>query len=241
MNRLSIVIPTINEAENIMRLIPEVERILGENQIDGEIIIVDDMSCDGTRDKAHELNSMYSNIRVIKRTVRDGLGNALREGVRQSKNPNILFMDADLSHDPAEIPNFLGKLEAHDIVVGSRYARGSRIRRSALRKIISWAYNLACKALLNVRVSDMTSGYRAFKRDIFQEISPRSSGPEIHSELVLCASINGYALGEIPVTYVDRETGESKLHYLAIGPAYSKVMLCALCARIKKSLNGFRR
>ncbi|MFC2163229.1 glycosyltransferase [Candidatus Altiarchaeota archaeon] len=232
----SIVIPTINEAENIRILIPMIEEIFTINNIQGQIIIVDDQSTDGTVQEAEELNKRYGNILVISRKVKDGLGNALKTGVSRAEYENIIFMDADLSHEPKEIPEFLKALKEYDVVVGSRYLEQSRLKRTLTRKIVSGSYNLISRNILGVKVSDLTSGYRGFKKTTFDRLDIESKGPEIHSELIVKASLAKEKVGEIPVTYVDRTHGQSKLNYMSIGPGYSKVILKALLSKASKFL-----
>jgi len=237
MEPVSVVIPTVNEAENIAQLIAGIEEVFKSNRMGGEIIVVDDKSADGTAEKARELNRMYGNIKVVEREARDGLGNALKRGVREASNEAVVFMDADLSHDPGEMPKLLKALEACDVVVGSRFLRESRLKRGLVRKVISGAYNIASRSMLGIRVSDVTSGYRAFRRRAFYSLNIESAGPEIHSELVVKAVLAGLRVGEVPVGYVDRARGRTKLNYLSIGPGYTKVMLNGFLTRLVKILS----
>lgn len=236
MDEVSIVIPTIDEAKNMGELIPEIEDVLGKNRIRGQIIVVDDMSGDGTAEKALELGKEYGNISVVSRRERNGLGNALKEGVKHSIYPTVMFMDADLSHQPKDIPRFMSKIRCNDIVVGSRFICGSRLKRGALRKAISGAYNMACKRLLGGGTMDVTSGYRAFRKEVFEGLELKSKGPEIHSELVLLALLFGHSVCEIPISYEDRSHGQSKLNYFAIGPGYTLVLLRVLSTKIRSKL-----
>jgi dolichol-phosphate mannosyltransferase len=236
MEAVSIVIPTVNEEGNIRKLIPRIEEVLKANRISGQIIVVDDQSEDGTPDAARKLAGEYGNIEVIIRERRDGLGNALKRGVDESSYDYVVFMDADLSHDPEEIPKFMEALREYDVVVGSRYLSKSRMSRSYVRKVISGAYNMVSKTILGIRVSEITSGYRAFKRDVFKSLKMSSNGPEIHAELVVKASIGGCGVGEIPISYMDRSHGETKLNYLKIGPGYTRVMLSGFISKLFKFL-----
>jgi dolichol-phosphate mannosyltransferase len=236
MDSVSVVIPTINEAENIGRLVPLIEEVFSSSSIRGEVIVVDDGSSDGTAEEARILGKRYGNVRVVERTVRDGLGNALKRGVSEAAYGAVVFMDADLSHEPKEIPNFLRALGSHDVVVGSRFMRDSSLKRGLPRKIISGTYNFAARNILGVKVGDLTSGYRAFRKDAFISLGLESPGPEIHSELVVKASIAGLRVGEIPVSYADRVHGESKLNYASIGPGYARVIVKGFLAKAAKFL-----
>jgi dolichol-phosphate mannosyltransferase len=237
MVEVSIVVPTVNEVENIALLLESIEGEFQSNDIDGEIVVVDDQSSDGTADKAREVGRGYDNVKVIERKIRDGLGNALKRGVSESSGDLVIFMDADLSHEPKEIPNFIRELGDNDLVIGSRYISGSRLERGLLRKVISGVYNIFAKNVLGISIADITSGYRGFRRERFLELDLKTNGPEIHSELVVKASIAKYKVSEIPVSYVDRTGGRSKLNYLNIAPGYSKVILEAL---ISKTTNLLR-
>ena len=236
MDKVSIVVPTVNEAENIARLIPQVEEVLKANGIKGEIIVVDDKSDDGTADETKKQDARYGNVKLIERQVRDGLGNALKRGVKEAVNEYVIFMDADLSHEPKEVPNFVKALKDYDVVVGSRYMRESKLERTMARKLISGTYNIVAKNLLGVRVTDLTSGYRGFRKTGFESLKISSSGPEIHAELIVKASVAGLRVGEIPVSYVDRLHGESKLNYMRIGPGYSKALLGGILSKASKLL-----
>lgn len=236
MTTVSVVIPTINEAENIVKLIPQVEAVYKENGISGEIIVVDDLSKDGTAQKAQEAGRAYGNVKVISRQVRNGLGRALKEGVEAGSGEYVIFMDADLSHEPKEIPHFIKALASSDVVVGSRYMLGSRLKRSISRRIISGSYNLFSKVVLGVNVSDTSSGYRGFRKEAFKKLKITSSGPEIHAELVVKACVAGMRVSEIPVSYIDRIHGETKLNYLKVGPSYFLVLLNGFISTAAKLL-----
>lgn len=233
---LSIVIPSINERENLEKLIPKIEEILEAGGISGEIIVVDDMSDDGTQDFVKRMEARYDNVALLERTVRNGLGYALLDGARMAASELVLFMDADLSHDPGEIPVFLEQLRDFDVVIGSRYLRRTRIDRGIFRRWASGGYNFFVKRLLGVKVMDITSGYRGFHAGKIEKLNLTSPGPEIHAELVLRSILEGYRVTEIPVRYVDREHGRTKLNYFKIGPGYIRVMLQALVLKLRKRL-----
>lgn len=233
---LSIVIPSINERENLEKLIPRIEEILEAGGISGEIIVVDDMSDDGTQDFVKQMEARYDNVTLLERTVKNGLGNALLDGARMASSGLVLFMDADLSHDPGEIPMFLEKLGDFDVVIGSRYLKRTKIDRGVFRRCASGGYNFIVKRLLGVKVMDITSGYRGFHAAKIEKLNLTSPGPEIHAELVLRSILEGYRVTEIPVRYVDREHGQTKLNYFKIGPGYIRIMFQALAIKLRKAL-----
>lgn len=234
--QLSIVIPSINERENLEKLIPKIEEILEAGGISGEIIVVDDMSDDGTQDFVKRMEVRYDNVTLLERTVKNGLGNALLDGARMAASELVLFMDADLSHDPGEIPVFLEELRNFDVVIGSRYLKRTRSDRGLFRRWASGGYNFIVKRLLGVKVMDITSGYRGFHASKIERLNLTSPGPEIHAELVLRSILEGFRVTEIPVSYVDREYGQTKLNYFKIGPGYIRIMLQALALKLRKRL-----
>jgi dolichol-phosphate mannosyltransferase len=234
MEPVSVVVPTINEADNVGRLISLIEGVFKSSGITGEIVVIDDSSADGTADIARRTGAGYGNVRVVVRQRRDGLGNALRRGVEEASYDHIVFMDADLSHDPGEIPNFIRALGEFDMVVGSRFMQGSKMRRGFARKMISGSYNIVSRTMLGVGVCDITSGFKAFSRRKVASLSITARGPEMHPELVIKASLGGLRVGEIPVAYTDRVSGKSKLNYAAIFPGYSRVLLEGLLSKAAK-------
>ena len=231
---ISVVIPTLNEAGNVAKLIPLVEDQFQTLGVSGEVVVVDDKSTDGTAEAARIAGLPYGNVKVLVREVRDGLGNALRRGVHESSGELVIFMDADLSHDPKELGGFLKALKSNDVVVGSRFIKGSRMQRTLTRKLISGAYNHVARLLLGVSVADVTSGYRGFRKEAFIRLDLTSAGPEIHSELVVKACVAGLRVAEIPVAYRDRLEGKSKLNYASIGPGYGRVLLAGLYVKASK-------
>jgi len=233
---ISIVIPSINERENLEKLIPRIEEIFEAGGISGEIIVVDDMSDDGTQDFVKRMEARYDNVTLLERPVKNGLGNALLDGARMAVSEFVLFMDADLSHDPGEIPAFLEGLRNFDVVIGSRYLRRTRIDRGVFRRWASGGYNFLVKRLLGVKVMDITSGYRGFHAGKIGKLNLSSPGPEIHAELVLRSILEGYRVTEIPVTYVDREHGQTKLNYFKIGPGYIRIMFQSLALKLRKAI-----
>jgi dolichol-phosphate mannosyltransferase len=233
---ISIVVPSINERENLEQLIPRIQAVFEGTGISGEIIVVDDMSDDGTQDFVKRMETTYDNVSLLERTVKNGLGNALLDGVRMASSRLVLFMDADLSHDPKEIPAFLAGLRDHEVVIGSRYLKRAKIDRGLFRNWSSGGYNFIVKRLLGVDVMDITSGYRGFHAEKIMKLNLSAPGPEIHAELVLRSILADYRVTEIPVTYVDREHGQTKLNYFKIGPGYIRIMLQALAIKSRKRL-----
>ncbi len=220
MQQVCIAIPTYNERGNLPRLVNGLEKLFEEKGIKGFLVIIDDGSPDGTGELADELASRYSNITVIHRLKKLGLGSAYKTAFREfleDLEPKIIFeMDADLSHDRNDIPKILdGFSKGFDVVVGSRYVRGGRIVGwSPRRKIISFGANFLVAKLLNLGVSDATSGFRAYGDYVLRSIDlsrVRSEGYAFQVEMLYQCRKIGFKIGESPITFYERRRGKSKL------------------------------
>lgn len=157
LSRLCVVVPTYNEAENLPRLVGQIEETL--RGLSFELIVVDDSSPDGTARVAEHLNAVHGNILVKSRRAKSGLGSAIQAGLRAALEmddvENILTLDADLSHDPGEIPRLLRASEQADLVQGSRYVEDGRIVGwSFMRSLVSCVANLFCRMLLRMSMHD---------------------------------------------------------------------------------------
>ncbi|TSA54038.1 MAG: polyprenol monophosphomannose synthase [Actinobacteria bacterium] len=210
-----LVLPTYNEIENIDRFI----RAVRASTPNIHILIVDDNSPDGTGAAADNLALELGNIQVIHRTHERGLGSAYRTGFRRVLSQhfdNVITMDADFSHDPMIIPKFIGLLnEGADLVIGSRYCPGGSIinwpwYRTALSK---WG-NLYTRALLNVAVTDCTTGYRGYKMSSLQRIEIENvpgEGYVFLSTIITRAVDEKLKIVETPICFANREMGTSKM------------------------------
>ena len=227
----SIVIPTYNESENILRLISEIEKNLPTSDFT-EIIVVDDNSPDGTGKlvedciikkgiKAKEKNSSHTKnhiLKVVHRTGKEGLIPAILDGVRQSSGTNVLIMDADFSHPPEVIPKMMSELKRNpnSIVIGSRYIEGGKVVGwPARRKILSKGASTLARLGLNVKnVKDPMSGLFALPRELIQNISIATKGYKILLEILVKNKENPVI--EVPYTFTDRQSGKSKMSYNVI-------------------------
>jgi dolichol-phosphate mannosyltransferase len=227
----SIVIPTYNESENILRLISEIEKNLPTNDFT-EIIVVDDNSPDGTGKlvedfitkegiKAKEKNSSHTKnhiLKVVHRTGKEGLIPAILDGVRQSSGTNVLIMDADFSHPPEVIPKIMSELKRNpnSIVIGSRYIEGGKVVGwPARRKILSKGASTLARLGLNVKtVKDPMSGLFALPRELIQNISIATKGYKILLEILV--KNKEIPVIEVPYTFTDRQSGKSKMSYNVI-------------------------
>lgn len=226
---ISIVIPTYNERENIRVLMPRIIAIFEENGFSGEIIVVDDGSEDGTAEEVETFTKNYGNIRLIQRGKKMGLGSAYKTGFKASKGDIIFEMDADLSHDPLEIPNFIKKIEkGDDLVIGSRYIKEGDIKNWSYRRIlISKSANYMANRLLKLDINDATSGYRAYKKNILNKMDMdeiKSDGYAFQVEMVYFTRKNGFRIAEIPIIFTERRSGLSKLGYKEVFDFFKRVL-----------------
>jgi dolichol-phosphate mannosyltransferase len=210
-----IVIPTYNEAGNIRVLI---QRIMSLHIKNLKIIIIDDDSSDGTKEILKNLSKQYTLSYFIRKTKR-GYGSALKFGLEKAKNYDIIItMDADLSHNPKEIPQMMRKIKlGYDLIIGSRYVHGGKtINWPILRKITSRATNLFVRAMILTGIRDNTSGYRAYSGKLMRTIVSdiNSEGYSILEEMLFLALKNKARIAEIPIEFDNRKEGESKARML---------------------------
>lgn len=213
---LAIILPTYNESENIENLILAIEDL----NIDLNILVIDDSSPDGTSEIVRRLQKRFSNVMLIVRQCKMGLGTAIREGFKflmslTDKPKYIVTMDADFSHDPGDVPRLLELArEGYDIVVGSRYMKGGKITGwSFSRRITSKMANKMARATIRLPISDFTSGFRCYSMDYVQKALPnlQSKTFEIQIETLKQAKILNMKVAEIPITFINRKKGKSKL------------------------------
>jgi dolichol-phosphate mannosyltransferase len=212
---LSLILPTYNERENIALLIPRLERVLADARITYEIIVVDDLSHDGTREEVKKLQGSTAYITLVERTT-SGLATALRDGFNLARGTYVGSMDTDLSHEPEEIPKFIKVLEAQqaDFVIGSRYMKGSIFTGKALANVVaSYLGRLVVKVILHLPIEDTSNNFRIFRGTIWQEIKDRvhPEGNVMITEIAYLAYRGGYRLTELPIRYEERKYGTSKL------------------------------
>jgi len=207
--KLSLTIPTYNERENIEVLIERVQREFEKNNIDGEIIVVDDNSPDGTGKILEKMKSRYKNLKVIHRPGKLGLSSAILDGWRVAEGDVLGVMDADLSHPPEKIKDLFGAIKnGADIAIGSRYIKGGRIENWKLtRKIVSKGATLLAR--LYTSVKDPMSGFFMIKKEVINGVDLKPKGFKILLEILVKGKYQSVA--EIPMAFVDRAGGKSKL------------------------------
>ncbi|MCX5726031.1 MAG: polyprenol monophosphomannose synthase [Candidatus Saganbacteria bacterium] len=206
---ISIIVPTYNERENIFELVERVFRTLDGASLKGELIVVDDNSPDGTAALASSLKGKF-NIEVLRRKGKMGLASAVLEGFKAAKGDILCVMDADLSHPPEVIPEMFGLIESGkgEIAIGSRLVKGGGSTYwPASRKIVSLVARVIAMPLTDVR--DSTSGYFMLKRSVVDRAKLNPIGFKILLEILARGDYNKVL--EVPITFVDREGGRSKM------------------------------
>lgn len=223
-----VVVPTYNEIENLE---PLVRSILSQgNEFD--VLIIDDNFPDGTGTVAGRLARESGRVQVLHRPGLLGLGTAYVQGFRYALAAGyeaVIEMDADFSHDPRYLPQFLDNLaQGYDVVVGSRNMSGGGVRGWPLhRRILSRGGSLYARMVLGLDVTDATGGFKAFKRAVLQEIdwdSVRSSGYSFQIELNYRVQQLGFRIAEVPIVFVDRVRGKSKMSRQIVMEALSMVL-----------------
>ena len=212
--RVVVVIPTYNEAENIAWIVTRVRRVLPQ----ADVLVVDDGSPDGTGRIADELAAADPQVRVVHRNVKEGLGAAYLHGFRVALERGydvIGEMDADGSHQPEQLPRLLAALEDADLVLGSRWVPGgSVVNWPWTRQALSRGGNLYTRLLLGIPVRDATGGFRLFRRTTLEKIdlaSVRSVGYCFQADLAWRSVEAGLRVREVPIQFVERTRGESKM------------------------------
>lgn len=209
-----VVLPTFNEAENIEEVLRRTRAALP----DGRILVVDDGSPDGTADLACRVGDELGSVEVMRRGEPRGLGDAYRAGFAWGLGHGaeaMVEMDSDLSHDPAALPALVGALSHADLVIGSRYVAGGSIPQWALhRRLLSRGGNVYSAVMLGVPVRDMTSGFRVYRASLLADMDLdriRADGYGFQIEMTFRAAQRGARIVEVPIRFVDREAGQSKM------------------------------
>lgn len=209
-----IIIPTYNELDNIDNILTAVL-----NSADVHVMIVDDNSPDGTSDRVEEHKKTDTRIHLLKRPGKMGLGTAYCEGFAKALSMGydaIMEMDADFSHDPQDIPRFLKEIEQNDLVIGSRYSNGVNVVNWPLRRLIlSYGANLYTRIITGMPVKDATGGFKCFRSSMLAKIdlnNIHSNGYAFQIEMNYRLWKAGARIKEIPIIFVDRRSGVSKMN-----------------------------
>ena len=214
--KVGVLLPTYCEAENIQRLIDEIEEL----PLVTLILVIDDSSQDGTADAVRRLQQKYPNILLLVRPQKGGLGSAITEGFRTFLSvPHVpefvITMDADYSHNPQDMPRLVSTMDSGcDLAIGSRYCKGGKTEGWPLtRKIISRLANLTARGILGLKLRDCTSGYRCYSTGFLAKTIGflHSQTYDIQIETVKQAHSQGFNTQEVPILFVNRKQGKSKL------------------------------
>lgn len=213
-----------NEEKNIDELLKEIINVFRKMNLKFEIIPVNDVSTDNTGKIIDNWSKKYSLIKPIHREGKRGVGRALKAGFRKASGDIIITMDGDMSHDPKEIQVLLKKMEDtnSDLVLGSRFIKQGEIDHKLSRKIVSKGFNLFVKFLTGINLNDLTTGFRAHKKKLLEDLDLKSNDFDIHVEIPIKAFKKGYKITEVPIHYLRRKYGKSKLKYTKVWFNYLK-------------------
>ena len=232
--RACICLPTYDERENLEPMLRALQAVLGP---DDRVLVIDDSSPDGTGELADRLAAELGFVDVLHRPRKEGLGPAYLAGFRRALSAGaelILEMDCDFSHDPADVPRLLDAANDADLVLGSRYVPGGGVENWGLvRRLISSGGSLYARLLLGVPVRDLTGGFKVFRREVLEAIPldrVHARGYAFQIELTYRAIRRGYRVVEVPIRFVDREVGGSKMSRAIVLEAIWKVPLLRLAA-----------
>ena len=214
MHKVLIIIPTYNESKNIQNIIKKIIEVDSTYNI----LVVDDNSPDKTYKIVDKLSEENNNIKLIHRSKRSGIGTAYCVGFKYGIENNfdkIIQIDADLSHNPYDIPRLLENAENHDLVIGSRYINGISIVNWPLsRLVLSYTANIYAKILTGMRIKDCTGGFKCFNTYVLKDINFKninSQGYSFQIEMNYIAYKKNFSIKEIPIIFTDRTVGESKM------------------------------
>jgi len=217
-----IISPTYNERKNIKQL---VDMVIGENP-EFHLLIIDDNSPDGTGDKVKELQTIYKNLYLETRPKKSGLGTAYIFGFKwalEKKYENIIQMDADLSHNPKDLPRMIDKLQKYDLIIGSRYINGISVVNWPLRRLmLSYGANAYSRVITGMPIMDGTGGFKAWKSSVLSTIdldSVKSQGYSFQIEMNFRAWVKKFNIKEIPIIFSDRTIGQSKMSKAIVNEA----------------------
>lgn len=240
MPKIYIVIPTYNEKENITKLLPKIFELGIE---DLKVLIVDDNSPDGTGQVVEKLKQNNPRIDILHRPQKLGLGTAYIAGIKKAleqKADYIFEMDADLSHDPKYIPEFLKAISGYDLVLGSRYIKEGGVSNWNLtRRLISRFGNVYARLVLGLPFKDLTGGFKCYRREVLEKIGLHglsSVGYNFQIETTYKAYRFGFKIKEIPIIFTERVEGQSKFNFKIILESFWKVLELKFKTKKKKEI-----
>jgi dolichol-phosphate mannosyltransferase len=225
-----VVLPTYQEAENVVAMIDALLVVFDDAGLDGRVLVVDDSSPDGTADLAGEAASRDPRVAVLRRDRKEGIGPAYIAGFAHALADGaelVLEMDADFSHDPRDVPRLIAAARDADLVLGSRYTDGGGVARWGLvRRLISRGGCWYARRVLGVRVRDLTGGFKCFRRIVLETVpldEVAAAGYVFQVEVTYRTLLAGFRVVEVPITFTDRVRGESKMHGSIVREAATRV------------------
>jgi dolichol-phosphate mannosyltransferase len=230
--RACVCLPTYNERENLEAMLRALEAVLGA---DDRVLVIDDNSPDGTGEIADRLAKELGFVDVLHRERKEGLGAAYVAGFRWALEHDaelVLEMDCDFSHNPADVPRLIEAASEAELVLGSRYVPGGGTRNwSRVRRAISIGGSFYARTLLHVPVRDLTGGFKCYRRAVIEAIEPgtiSARGYAFQIETTYRTLRAGFGVKEIPIVFIDREVGGSKMSKQVVLEAFWKVPLMKL-------------
>lgn len=232
-----VILPTYDEADNVVPMLRAVLAVADEARIDARLLVVDDGSPDGTADLAGEVAADDPRVSVLRRTAKEGIGPAYRAGFRHALDAGaglVVEMDCDFSHDPRSLPALVAAAADADLVLGSRYVAGGGVARwGPLRRAISRGGCWYAQAILGAPVRDLTGGFKCFRREVLEAIplhEVTAAGYGFQIEMTHRALLLGFRVVEVPITFTERERGDSKMSRRIVWEA------AALVPRLRRRL-----
>jgi dolichol-phosphate mannosyltransferase len=213
-----VIVPTYDERPNLEPLVAAVHSALEGHASDHSILVVDDNSPDGTGAVADRLAASDARVRVLHRAAKRGLGRAYIAGFRYALAGGaalVIEMDADFSHDPADLPKLIDAARDAELVIGSRYVPGGGVRNwGSVRRLVSRGGCLYARTVLSVDIRDLTGGFKCFRREVLETLdleTVRAEGYAFQVELTYRALEAGFRVKEVPIVFSERRRGDSKM------------------------------
>lgn len=235
--RVWLVLPTYNEAENVERIVASARQYLPAGE--SRLLLVDDDSPDGTGQVADGLARVHDEVEILHRPRKEGIGPAYAAGFRRALDGGaelVAQMDADFSHDPADLPRLIAASDDADLVLGSRYVEGGGVAEwGPTRRLISRGGSAYARAILGVEVRDLTGGFKVYRRAVLEHINLEtiaSIGYAFQVETTYRAVCAGFRVVEVPIVFHDRRVGESKMSGAIVWEAAVRVPLMRMERRV---------
>jgi dolichol-phosphate mannosyltransferase len=235
--RTLVVLPTYNEIPNIELMLRTLRQVVPECHI----LVVDDGSPDGTAARARAVGAELDQVTVLERSSKGGLGGAYRTGFTwglEHDFDHVVEIDSDFSHDPRALPTLLAAAEQYEVVIGSRYVKGGHIPNWVRsRRLLSRGGNQYAAIVLNLKVADSTSGYRVYSKSALEKIdyhTVTADGYGFQIEMTYRARSNGATIIEVPISFKDRELGESKMSRAIVIEALGLVTQWAIEKQLRR-------